>query len=141
MKYHFRIKKENKGYSAKCIELEGCVTQADSKKKLEENMKEALHLYLEEPIDSKQEFALPEKRASSRNIIAVEVEPGIAFAVLMRNLRLSRGLTQKQAAARLGLKNLYSYQRLESAKANPQLKTLQKVKQTFPELELEYIIS
>lgn len=44
MKYHFKIRKEETGYSAHCIELEGCLTQADSMKELYENMKEALIL-------------------------------------------------------------------------------------------------
>ena len=46
MKYPFRIRKEKKGYSAQCIELEGCITQGDTLKELQKNMEEALNLTL-----------------------------------------------------------------------------------------------
>jgi len=46
MKYHFRVHKEEDGYSAQCIELEGCITQGDSQEELFENMKEVLNLYV-----------------------------------------------------------------------------------------------
>ena len=54
MKYHFRLKKEKKGYTAFCIELKGCQTQGDTKSELEKNMREALDLYLDEPANSKE---------------------------------------------------------------------------------------
>jgi transcriptional regulator with XRE-family HTH domain len=69
----------------------------------------------------------------------VEVEPGIAFAVQLRESRLRSRLTQKEAALRLGLKSIYSYQRLER-RANPSLATLKKVKSLFPELSLDSVI-
>jgi predicted RNase H-like HicB family nuclease len=52
MNYHFRITKEENGYSAQCIEIPGCITEADSKKELYANMKEALELYIQEPESS-----------------------------------------------------------------------------------------
>ena len=52
MKYHFRIKKEDDGFSACGIELEGCITQGDSMEELLDNLREALHLYVQEPADS-----------------------------------------------------------------------------------------
>ena len=47
MKYHFKVHKEEKGFWAECIELEGCCTQGDSKEELIENMKDALSIYLD----------------------------------------------------------------------------------------------
>jgi antitoxin HicB len=44
MKYHFKIYKKDGGYWAQCIELEGCITQADTLKELYKNMQEALNL-------------------------------------------------------------------------------------------------
>jgi len=49
-KFNFKIHKEKDGYSAQCIELPGCVTQADTMKELRKNMKEALNLILEDEI-------------------------------------------------------------------------------------------
>jgi len=50
--YHFKIHQEGKFFWAQCLELEGCVTQARSLRKLQENMREALNLYVDEPEDS-----------------------------------------------------------------------------------------
>lgn len=50
-------------------------------------------------------------------------------------------MTQKEAARLLGMKNIYSYQRLESGKtANPELLTLVRIKQVFPEIDLDDVV-
>lgn len=142
MRYHFKIHKETKGYWAECLELPGCHSQGDSVNKLEKNLSEALHAFLDEPADSKQLVPLPNYKLKGRGIREVPVEPRMAFAVLLRNVRLSHGLTQKALADRLGFKGLYSYQRLESAKtANPELQTIAKIKKEFPEISLDEILS
>lgn len=85
MKYHFKIYKEGTGFWAQCIELEGCITQGDSKEELFKNMQEALNLYIEEPADSKTFAALPNKSISlARNVVEVQVDPAIAFAFMVR---------------------------------------------------------
>ena len=61
MKYHFKVHKEKKGFWAQCIELAGCVTEADSMEELQKNMQEALNLYVEEPKDSKELAVLPDE--------------------------------------------------------------------------------
>ncbi len=141
MKYHFRVKKEEVGFSAACIELEGCRTQGDTHEELEANMAEVLNLYLDEPATSKTIIPLPRTAPRGRDIAAVVVEPKIAFAAYLRCLRLSNKMTQKQVAKMLGFKNLYSYQRLESSKtANPELLTLAKLKEVFPEFALDDVV-
>ena len=141
MKYHFKVHKEKKGYWADCIELEGCQTQADSLVQLQSNMEKALNLFLEEPEDSKTTFPFPKKVAKGSNIVSIPVNPRVAFAFYLRSLRLKYKLTQKEAAKRLGMLRVYSYQRLESSKtANPELNTLAKLKSVFPEFNLQMII-
>jgi antitoxin HicB len=50
-------------------------------------------------------------------------------------------MNQKEAARLLGMKNIYSYQRLESGKtANPELLTLVRIKQVFPEIDLDDVV-
>ncbi|MCX6117828.1 MAG: type II toxin-antitoxin system HicB family antitoxin [Proteobacteria bacterium] len=128
-------------YWAKCVELDSCFTQGKTLDDLKENMREALNLYLDEPSNSKAEFAPPMKIVKGRNIVAVSVDPKIAFAHNLRHFRTSRGLTQKEAAQRLGFKNLFSYQRLEFSKtANPELMTLAKIKELFPEFDLDEVV-
>ena len=141
MKYHFKVHKEDVGFSAVCVELLGCRTEGDTEEELEANMAEALNLHLDEPATSKTVFPLPKKIVKGKAVVAVAVEPKIAFATYLRCLRLNRKLTQQQMAKKLGFKSIYSYQRLESSKtANPELITLVKLKEAFPEFHLDEVV-
>jgi predicted RNase H-like HicB family nuclease/DNA-binding XRE family transcriptional regulator len=140
MKYHFKVHKEKKGFWAECLELNGCVTQADNKDELYKNCEEALNLFLEEPADSNTIFPLPKVSLDDKNnTIKINVEPEIALAVLLRNYRLTAGMTQRQAAEILGIKNIYSYQRLEK-KSNPTLAVINKIHTMLPGIELQYLL-
>lgn len=138
MFYHFKIHKEKNGFWAECPELKGCATQADNLDTLYKNMKEALNLYLHEPENSRVSFSLPYKNIIGKNIVRVPVDPQIAFAIKMKITRAKKGLSQRQAADLLGMKNIYSYQRLESTKkANPSLSTIARIKEIFPEFNID----
>ncbi len=142
MKYHFKVHKEGKGFWAQCIELEGCITQADSRKELDKRMQEALNLYIDEPANSKDLAALPDDSiAVSRNVVEVHVDPSIAFAFTVRYNRIKKGLTQQEAADRLGFEHINSYQRLESRKCNPTLRILSQLKKAFPDFSVDFAIS
>ena len=142
MKYHFKVHQEKKGYWAECIELTGCITQANSKKSLVENAREALNLYLDEPENSKIIFPEPLSAVRAKEVIEVLVDPKIAFAMVLRQERVKNNLTQSQVAKKLGLKNPYSYQRLENSKtANPSLLTIVLLKSIFPGLNLEAVLA
>jgi predicted RNase H-like HicB family nuclease/DNA-binding XRE family transcriptional regulator len=138
MKYHFRIHRGRLLW-AECLELEGCVTQGTNRAVLDKNMREALNLYLEERDSSRIIFPAPSRTVIGRNIVEVEVDPGVAFAMQLRQSRLRSRLTQKEAARKLGLKSIFSYQRLER-KGNPSLRTIKKVKSLFPELSLDTML-
>ena len=141
MKYHFKYTKEGAIYWAKCVELDGCFTQGKTLDELKANMREALNLHLDEPSNSKANFHPPKRNVKGRNIIQIPVDPKIAFALRLRLYRAAHGLTQKETAKRLGFKNLFSYQRLESSKtANPELLTLAKIKELFPEFDLDEVV-
>ena len=137
MIYHFKIHEEKGGFWAECLEIPGIVTQADSPSELLANAKEALDVTLDEPESSKMIFPEPHATATSANILEVTVDPGIAFAMLVRQARVRRGMTQQQAARSMGFKGLYSYQRLEcGCRCNPALSTIVKVHKLFPEIDL-----
>jgi len=139
MNYHFQINKEPEGFWAECCELQGCVTQAETLDKLKEFCSDALNLYLEEPNDSKMVFSLPDSSLdSNKKLFKVAVEPEIALAVLLRFYRSNSKMTQKQVSELLGMKNVYSYQRLEK-KSNPTLTIIKKIHNIFPDIKLEYI--
>lgn len=142
MKYHFKVHKEGKGYWAECIELVGCITEADSMEELQKNMQEALNLYVEEPEDSKELASLPDESIhAARNIIEVALDPQIAFAFMVRFCRIKHGLTQQQAAKKMGFDTIYSYQRLEGKRCNPSLKIITKIKRAFPEFSVDYAVN
>jgi DNA-binding XRE family transcriptional regulator len=100
---------------------------------------EALDVYLYEPEGQERGLPLPDEALDGKkNIIKIQADPKKAFAILLRNYRLNSRLTQKQAAEMLGMKNLYSYQRLEKA-SNPTLTIINKVHAAFPGIKLEYL--
>lgn len=142
MKYHFKIHKEGKGFWAQCIELAGCITEADSMDELQRNMQEALNLYVEEPEDSKELANLPnESLQITRSVVEVTLDPQIAFAFMVRYYRSKYGLTQQQAAKKMGFDTIYSYQRLEGKRCNPSLKIISKIKRAFPDFSIDYALS
>ena len=102
-------------------------------------MKESLNIYLEEPKSSTVVFPAPAAEPPGADVVAVEVEPAVAFSLQLRRLRLRHNMTQKEAAERLGMRNLYSYQRLER-RSNPSLATIKKVKNLFPEFSLDSVL-
>ncbi len=141
MKYHFKVHKEGNRFWAQCIELEGCFTQADSMKELDEMMQEALNLYISEPEDSIRVADLPDDSIrKSKNVVEVSVDSEIAFSFLVRYHRIQHGMTQTQVAKKLGFENINSYQRLERKKCNPNLRTLSKIKEIFPDFSLDLAV-
>ena len=113
----------------------------DTLEELKKNMAEALNVHLDEPDNTNLTFPLPDKKKTGRNILEVPVLPKVSFALAMRSFRKRKGLTQREIAKLLGLKNLYSYQRLERSKyANPSLTTLVKIKSAFPDFKIDEIL-
>ncbi len=140
MYYHFKILKEDNGFTADCCELKGCRTEGDTIEELEKNCSEALNLYLEEPVDSKLIFPLPDTKLDKKpELLCVQVEPEIAFAILLKHHRIKSKKTQKQISEMIGMKNIYSYQRLEK-RANPSLQTIKKINSIFPDMKLDCIL-
>ena len=65
-------------------------------------------------------------------------DPFVKLSIYIKMARLKRGLSQAQMAKKMKI-GLLPYQRLESGGNNPTLKTLLKVKQILPEVNLEKI--
>lgn len=135
MNYHFLAHQDDDGVWAECLELPGCVTQADSTDILLPMCIEALNLYLEEPSESEIVFPLPDMSLDGDDkLLKVPVEPEIALAILLRRNRQARNLTQKEVARLLGMNNIYSYQRLER-KSNPSLAIIKRIYTVFPDIQ------
>ena len=140
MKYHFKIHREKKGFWAECFEIPACITQGDTREELQENMQDALHTYLEEPEGSQYIAPLPKRSIkTSRNVVEVPVDSSVALAFSLRRERIKNGITQQEAAERLGMKGLYSYQRLEK-KCNPKLEMIFRIVSLFPALSLDRVL-
>jgi predicted RNase H-like HicB family nuclease len=140
MIYHFTVHKEEKGFWADCVELPGCSSQGETIDELTKACEESLNLYLEEPKDSKMIFPLPNDSLNNdESLMKVEVDPEIALAVLLRHFRINAKYTQKQMAEKLGMKNIYSYQRLEK-RSNTTISIIKKIHTIFPEIRLEKIV-
>ena len=142
MRYHFKIHRTKKGFWAECVEYDGCITQGDTRKELDFNMREVLDAMLDEPPDSDWFMPMPDPKIKGRNIVEVGVDPKIAMATMVRFNRVKRGLTQRQVADKLGMKHIYQYQKLESGKtANPEFGTLVKIKRVFPEFSVDSVLA
>lgn len=140
MRYHFKIHKEKGSFWAECIELPGCVTQGNTKEELYANMHEALNLYIEESEDSQYLAPLPKKLIKCNpGLVEVSVDPSVAFAFSIRYQRIKQGLTQREVADQLGMKGIYSYQRLER-RCNPTLDLIHKLVLLFPALSLDKVL-
>ena len=139
MKYHFEVGKEDDGYSAQCIELEGCISQGDSMEDLQANLHEALNLYLDEPAGSNEVFPLPdEKLEGIDGVVSISVEHGIAFAMLVRQNRVANNWSMEQAQKAIGLSNRRKYNRLEK-KCNPRLSIVAKVMEVYQGFPLDRV--
>jgi predicted RNase H-like HicB family nuclease len=56
--YHFSvvIERDKEGYFAFCPELQGCYTQGDSYEEALENIKDAIHLHVEDRLSAGEEI-------------------------------------------------------------------------------------
>ncbi len=139
MKYHFKIHRESGGFWAECLEIPGCMTQGDSKDELFANMQEAINTCLEEPEGGAFLAPLPDDSYTpSRSVVEVRVDPEIALGFMVRRHRIQEGMTQKEAAKNLGMKNIFSYQRLER-RCNTTVGMLGKLLVLFPLLSLNKV--
>ena len=60
--YHFSviIEKDEDGYVARCNELQGCYTQADTYEEVIENIKDAISLHVTDRLESGEDVPQPE---------------------------------------------------------------------------------
>jgi predicted RNase H-like HicB family nuclease len=65
------IEKDKDGYFAFCPELQGCYTQGDTYEEVLENIKDAIHLHVEDRLESSEEIPQPESISLTSLEIAV----------------------------------------------------------------------
>jgi hypothetical protein len=102
-------------------------------------MQEAINTCLEEPEGATFLAPLPDDSYTpSRYLVEVRVDPAIALGFMVRHYRMQEGMTQKEAAKNLGMKNVFSYQRLER-RCNATVGMLSKLLVLFPLLSLNKV--
>ena len=137
MNYHFKIYEEENGYWGECLEIDSCHSQGNTLPELRKMLKEALDLTLNEPAGSNMVFPMPDPQYDSvKDVLIIPVDNNIAFALLVRQNRISKQMTQAEAQKAMGLPNRTSYTRLES-KGNPTFSTIEKLLKAFPDFPLE----
>ena len=109
---------------------DGYITYGDSLDEARAMAAEAVAGLLESYLEHGDKFTIP-KTMTDKKWHNIEVEPGLAFALWLRNARLSNNMTLADVAEKMGVK-YQVYQKLENPRtANPTLKTLKKLEAIF----------
>ncbi len=80
------------------------------------------------------------EEASRRLFESELLSPSVKLAALLRIVRAKRGLTQEQAAKKIGDITFRHYQRLESGEENPTLDTVESLMAAFPDADFSLIL-
>jgi len=109
---------------------DGIMTDGTTLEYAKEMASEAVSGIIETYLEHSIPFSIPPIK-DEPDFYAIPLEPGLAFALWMRNKRESHNMTLAEVAARMGVKYQVC-QKLENPRtANPTLKTLRKVEKIF----------
>ena len=126
----FKYDEEEKVYNVQFPDFPGCFTYGETIDEAKAMAKEALTGFLQY-VDARK-IKLPDpSKLEGDEVVYVEPETPVAFAIWLRKQREALGLSQSDVAKKLGIK-YQTYQRIESpSKTNPTLKTIMKVEKVF----------
>ena len=122
------IEKDDEAFLVSFPDLENVVTSGMTVEEAVQNAEDALNGCLAS--DFERNFDIPEpSRISGEHIHLIAVAPHVAVAIMLRKLRADK--SQVEIARKLNI-TYQVYQRLENPrKANPTLKTLEKIARVF----------
>jgi len=128
LQYPAKIRKSQGSYLVSFVDFENINTWGKTLEQALANAEEALNGCLES--DFERGLRIPDPSAvKGRTIHDIPVKPHIAVALMLRKMRA--GSTQQEIARKLNI-SFQVYQRLENPrKANPTLKTLEKVARVY----------
>ena len=135
--YPARIEKQDDGYLVTFPDFENVMTYGATVDEAVRNAEEALNGCIES--DFERNFVIPSPSAiSGAEIFTIPVAPHVAVAIMLRSLRAER--SQTEIARQLNI-SYQVYQRLENPrKANPTVKTLEKIARVFGKrIELGFV--
>ena len=126
----FEYDKEEKVYNVRFPDLPGCFTYGETIDEAKAMAKEALTGFLQS-VDARKLRMPDPSRLKGDEVIYIEPETPVAFAIWLRKQREALGLSQSDVAKKLGIK-YQTYQRIENpSKTNPTLKTIMRVEKVF----------
>lgn len=126
--YPAQIEKQDDGYIVTFPDLENVMTYGATLTEALHNAEEALNGCIES--DFERNFTIPPAATIvPTQLFSIPVAPHIAVAIMLRSLRADR--SQTEVARQLNI-SYQVYQRLENPrKANPTVKTLEKIAKVF----------
>ena len=121
---------EDNVFNVKFPDLPGCLTYGETIEEAKEMAREALTGFLQS-IDSRKLKIPNPSKLKGDEVVYIEPETPVAFAIWLRKQREALGLSQSDVAKKLGIK-YQTYQRIESpSKTNPTLKTILRLEKVF----------
>ena len=127
--YHLKVHKDVDTFWGEFPDLEGCFTDGASREELAANAVEALTGWISSVIE--RGFKIPRPAYSASGSIPIPLPLAMGVALQLRWIRQSKHLSQQEVARRLGI-SYQAYQRFENPfKANPSLKTLERLSNLY----------
>jgi len=144
IRYYLKVHKDGDTFWGEFPDLEGCFTDGASKEELAANAVEALTGWISSVIERGFSRRDPPGRGPSGTLgkiprptfrapgsIPVALPLAMGVALQLRWIREARRLSQQEVARRLGI-SYQAYQRFENpVKANPNLKTLERLSNIY----------
>lgn len=123
IRYQAKIFKDDKNYSVTFPDLPGCFSQGATRDEAMVHAVEALSLYLEESREIDWDLPVAKAR-KGKEYVWITPDTDVAIPLMIRHIRLCRGLSQSRMAGLLGM-TTQQLQKLETpGKSNPTVKTL-----------------
>jgi antitoxin HicB len=109
---------------------DGVLTDGETLEEAQEMACEAVSGLIESFLEHDTPFTIP-SMPKGKDLYAIPLEPGLSFALWLRNQRRVRNWSLAEVAEKMGVK-YQVYQKLENPRtANPTLKTLRKMERIF----------
>lgn len=122
--YPAKIQKEGKFYEVRFIDLPDAITQGETMEELMENAEDVISLALIYFLDQNKEIPQPSK-VEGKDIVYIHPRYDVALPIMLKKRRKELNWSQSEAASKMNVK-YQTYQKLEKARINPTLKTLER---------------
>lgn len=136
IEYHLKVHKDGKSFWGEFPDLVGCFTDGATREELTDNAREALTGWISSVVERGSSLRdssgkIPKPTFRARGSIPVSLPLAMGLALQLRWIRESKHLSQQEVARRLSI-SYQAYQRFENpARANPNLKTLEKLSNIY----------